>query len=227
MPRNGIFLWGARSQARIVAAFLTRAGKPPTHLFDATLEKAQFSGPARFANTPEGLASALRDCAEFVVCMGGAHGAQRAAVSAALRDRFGMAPLSVISPHAVIDPEAVLADGVQIMPGVYVMPGARIGAFTLLNTACVVDHECDVGAGVHVMGSAAIAGRVRIGDHVSVGTNATIMPDTVIGAGAQIGAGSVVRADVDDNAVVVGVPCRVIRYQAPVVDIGLLDQITP
>lgn len=226
MPRKGIFLWGARSQARLVATFLTRAGTPPTHVFDATLTEPQFASSMRFFNTPEGLAQAIRACDAFVVCIGGALGAQRAAVSGVLRDRFGMAALSVISPYAVIDPDTELAEGVQIMPGACVMLGARVGAFSILNTACTVDHECAIGEGVHVMGSAALAGRVRVGDHASISTNATILPDLVIGAGALVGAGAVVRANVAPGMVIVGVPGRVLRHETPQVDLSLLDQIT-
>ena len=219
----GLFLWGALSQARLVAALLTRAGTPPTHLFDHSLAAPAFATNAVFSNEAAGLRAALRDCSRFVVCIGGFHGAQRAALSLALRDRGGLLPLSVISPDAWIDPEATLEEGVQIMPRACVMLGTTVGAFSLLNTNCTVDHECRIGRGVHVMGAAAIAGRVTIGDHASIGTNATILPDLRIGAGARVGAGAVCLSDIGENAVVVGVPARPIRTEPPLVDLSWLE----
>lgn len=44
----------------------------------------------------------------------------------------------------------------------------------------------------------------------SIGSNATILPGIVIGRNAMVAAGAVVTADVPDNAVVAGVPARVV-----------------
>ena len=45
----------------------------------------------------------------------------------------------------------------------------------------------------------------------SIGSSATILPGVVIGENAVIGAGAVVVRDVPDNAVVTGVPAKLIR----------------
>lgn len=221
---DGIFLWGAKSQARIVAAELTRAGTPPDVLFDSMLAEPDFATSARFCNTVEALAEILPRCHAFVVCIGGAHGAQRAALSRRLQGDWGLHPLSVISPLATRDAEACIGEGVQIMARAYIGIGTQVGDFSLINTNATIDHECVLGAGVHVMGEAAIAGRVTIGDYTTIGTNATILPDLTIGRGAQIGAGALVRCNVAENEVVVGNPARLLRTQPPVTDVSLLDQ---
>jgi acetyltransferase-like isoleucine patch superfamily enzyme len=52
---------------------------------------------------------------------------------------------------------------------------------------------------------------VRIGAGAWLGQNVVVLPGVTIGRGAVIGANSVVREDVPDHAVAVGVPARVVR----------------
>jgi UDP-2-acetamido-3-amino-2,3-dideoxy-glucuronate N-acetyltransferase len=51
----------------------------------------------------------------------------------------------------------------------------------------------------------------RVKEGASIGSGAVIMCGITIGARAMIGAGAVVTRDVPDDAVVVGVPARVLR----------------
>jgi acetyltransferase-like isoleucine patch superfamily enzyme len=53
-------------------------------------------------------------------------------------------------------------------------------------------------------------GRIRIHDNCFVGVNSIILPGVTIGPNSIVGAGSVVAKDVHPNAVVAGVPARVI-----------------
>ena len=52
---------------------------------------------------------------------------------------------------------------------------------------------------------------IRIGRHVWIGANATVLPGVTIGDGAIIAAGAVVTRDVPENAIVGGVPARIMR----------------
>lgn len=52
--------------------------------------------------------------------------------------------------------------------------------------------------------------RTHVGAGASIGSNATIVPGVRIGRGALVGAGAVVTRDVEDYAIVAGVPARVI-----------------
>ncbi|MGI8938841.1 MAG: acyltransferase [Iamia sp.] len=56
---------------------------------------------------------------------------------------------------------------------------------------------------------------VRIGAGSWIGHGAVILPGTTIGRHVVVAAGSVVRGDVPDNALVAGVPAKVIRVVQP------------
>ena len=53
---------------------------------------------------------------------------------------------------------------------------------------------------------------IKIGNNVWIGSNATILQGVTIGDGAIIGANAVVTKSVPKNAVVVGIPAKVIRF---------------
>jgi acetyltransferase-like isoleucine patch superfamily enzyme len=55
---------------------------------------------------------------------------------------------------------------------------------------------------------------IVIGDDVWIGANATILPGVEIGNGAIIGAGAVVRTTVPADAIVAGVPARVVGHRS-------------
>lgn len=57
--------------------------------------------------------------------------------------------------------------------------------------------------------------RPRIGNNVSLGANVVVLGDITIGNNVTVGAGAVVVKDVPDNAVVVGNPARIIKYNTP------------
>jgi sugar O-acyltransferase (sialic acid O-acetyltransferase NeuD family) len=153
-----------------------------------------------------------RACEGFLVCIGDTHGEVRVRYSHQLR-QLGLKPVSAIHPAAFFGDATRIGDGIQALPGCVVNDFSCVGDFCILNANCTIGHECILGNGVHVMSSAALAGLVQVGDFSTIGTNSTILPRLRIGTRCIIAAGAVVTKDVPDNAVVVGVPARVVRYR--------------
>ena len=124
---------------------------------------------------------------------------------------YGFATL--IHPAAIIGTQVDIGEGVQIMAGAIVQTGSRIGDNTIINTRAVVDHDCSIGNHVHLAPGVTLSGGVMIGEGVHIGTGASVIQNIRIGDNSIIGAGAAIINDVPDNAVVVGVPGKVVKYR--------------
>lgn len=118
------------------------------------------------------------------------------------------AAVNVVHPHAWIAPSASLGKGIYAGPRCVVHTRARVGDHAILNSSSIIEHECVVGANVHIAPGAVLGGNVSVGPNTLVGLGARVLPGVRIGSGALIGAGAVVVEDVEDDAVVKGVPAR-------------------
>lgn len=87
------------------------------------------------------------------------------------------------------------------------------GLGTVVHKRCVIGDHVVVASGVTLGGRNQMIGVPIIGDRVDIGTGAKILGPVHIGAGASIGANAVVLKDVPPNAVVAGVPAKIIRYR--------------
>jgi acetyltransferase-like isoleucine patch superfamily enzyme len=91
----------------------------------------------------------------------------------------------------------------QDVGGITIGDGTLIGhgsTLTTLNHAIDPDRRADM-----------IPAPVVVGRKVWLGAGVTVVPGVTIGDGAIVGAGAVVTKDVPANAVVAGVPAKVIR----------------
>lgn len=87
--------------------------------------------------------------------------------------------------------------------GITIGDGSLIGHGSTLTT---LDHGVDPDRRADL-----IPAPVVIGRKVWLGANVTVVPGVSIGDGAIVGAGAVVTKDVPANAIVAGVPARLIR----------------
>nr|WP_247738906.1 acyltransferase [Shimia sp. R9_2] len=95
--------------------------------------------------------------------------------------------------------------------------GIEIGDHCIIAGQCYFGggrYKMALGEGPMVTQGLETKGPVVLGNDVWVGAHVSILDGVRIGNGAVIAAGSVVTSDVDDNAIVAGVPARVIRLRS-------------
>lgn len=111
-----------------------------------------------------------------------------------------------------------ITTGIELPPNVDIGPGFYIGHFgciyiggpTKIGKFCNISQENTIG----VAGRGDKRGIPELGDFVYVAPGAKIIGKIKIGNHVAIGANAVVTKDVPDNAVVVGVPSRVLNYNS-------------
>lgn len=99
----------------------------------------------------------------------------------------------------------------QIGPGLYIghQGGIFINEQVIIGKNCNLSHQVTIG----VSRRGERAGVPAIGDNVYIGPGAKIFGQIKVGNNAAIGANCVVTHDVPENAVVVGIPDKVISYE--------------
>jgi serine O-acetyltransferase len=121
-------------------------------------------------------------------------------------------------------PARVLSHVNRAATGIEIHPGARIGRRFFIDhgMGVVIGETAEVGDDVMLYHGVTLGGRSMarekrhptVGDGVTIGAGARILGPVVVGARAQIGANAVVVHDVPPDAVVVGVPGRVLARPA-------------
>ena len=92
----------------------------------------------------------------------------------------------------------------QDQGGIYIGDGTLIGSYVVMAT---INHGQKP-----LQRSDNFPEPIHIGKNVWIGSHATILPGVTIGDNAIVAAGAVVSKDVPENAVVGGVPAKMIKY---------------
>ena len=126
-----------------------------------------------------------------------------------------------IEPGTIIREQVTIGQNAVIMMGAILNIGAVVGEGTMIDMGAVLGGRATVGAHCHIGAGTVLAGVVEpasatpviVEDNVFMGANAVVIEGVHVGKNAVVAAGSVVIHDVPDNAVVAGVPARVIKMK--------------
>lgn len=191
-----MYLYGASGHAKVIIDIIKDNGIPIDGVFDDNKE-------VKVLNDFH-VCHSWKDEAPMIISIG--NNRVRKMIAERLNCQFGKA----IHPSAIKSTSVKVDDGTVIMAGAIINADAVIGKHCIINTGASVDHECLIGDFVHISPHATLCGNVHVGEGSWVGAGATVIPGIKIGKWCTIGAGAVIIRDVPDNAVVAGVPGKVI-----------------
>jgi serine O-acetyltransferase len=113
----------------------------------------------------------------------------------------------------------------RFVTGIEIHPGARIGCRLFIDhgMGVVIGETAEVGDDVTLYHGVTLGGtswakgkrHPTLGNGVVIGAGAKVLGPITVGGGAKIGANAVVVKDVPANAVVVGVPGRIVEQASP------------
>ncbi len=126
-----------------------------------------------------------------------------------------------IEPGAIIRDQVEIGDRAVIMMGSVINIGAVIGEGTMIDMNVVLGGRATVGKNCHIGAGTVLAGVIEppsaepvvIEDDVVIGANAVVLEGIRVKQGAVVAAGAVVIEDVPENAVVAGIPARIIKMK--------------
>lgn len=114
-------------------------------------------------------------------------------------------------PSILIGHHSFVGNGVEFN----IVERIEIGAHALIGSGCrFIDHDHGLAPGVPMGRQPSVSAAIRIGRDVWIGANTVVLKGVSIGDGAVVGAGAVVTHDVPANAIVGGVPAKLLRYRA-------------
>lgn len=125
---------------------------------------------------------------------------------------MGLEPVNTTHPTANIAYNVKIGKGTTVAIGATIATGAIIGNNVIINSGAIIEHDNIIQDHVHIGPGAALAGRVTVKKRTFIGIRAVVKESLTIGENVVVGAGSVILEDIPDNAVAVGVPAKVIKF---------------
>ncbi|HVI42932.1 MAG TPA: 2,3,4,5-tetrahydropyridine-2,6-dicarboxylate N-acetyltransferase [Anaerovoracaceae bacterium] len=126
-----------------------------------------------------------------------------------------------IEPGAIIREHVEIGNRAVIMMGAVINIGAVIGEGTMIDMNAVLGGRATVGKNCHIGAGSVLAGVVEpscavpvvIEDDVLIGANAVVLEGVRVKRGAVVAAGAIVIEDVPEDAVVAGIPAKIIKMK--------------
>jgi sugar O-acyltransferase (sialic acid O-acetyltransferase NeuD family) len=123
-----------------------------------------------------------------------------------LVQRYQLKFSTLVHPTAYVSPYATIGQGVFIGAGSVIGPGAVLRNHVSVGRSVSVGHDTVVHEYVRLNPGCNIAGHVEILAGAIIGLGAGVIEELVIGPGAVVAAGAMVIKDVQERALVAGVP---------------------
>ncbi len=120
-----------------------------------------------------------------------------------------------IHSTVVLSPNVKIGDkGIYILPKTVIMPWCNIHDFVMMSVNSVVSHHTILEEGVFLSFGVNFGASIITHKYAYIGISATIMTGVhELGENCLIGAGAVVIKDVPTNAVMAGIPAKVLKYR--------------
>jgi len=118
---------------------------------------------------------------------------------------------TIIHPSVVVAPDAIIGYNTLLMPHVVVSCTVRVGNHCIVLPNTVIAHDSIVNDYCCIGSNVSVSGSVSIGRECYIGSGVKIRESIQIGERTLVGLGSNVISDIENDAVAVGNPARVIR----------------
>jgi acetyltransferase EpsM len=210
--RQTLVIWGAASQAKIVADIIRLRDEYEIVGFLDNINPERkgnsFCG-ASILGGEEALDDLLQRGVNHLICAF-ADNRGRLRLAAAARAR-GFLLASAIHPGTIIARGVPIGAGTVIHAGAVVNTEAKLGENVVVATSASVEHECTIEDGAWINCGVHLGGKVTVGQATTLEVGTITAGGVRIGADSVVGAGSVVLHDIPDGVLAYGAPVKVIR----------------
>jgi sugar O-acyltransferase (sialic acid O-acetyltransferase NeuD family) len=122
---------------------------------------------------------------------------------------------SYVSSYAFIASDAIIGNNVMIFEHNTIQSEVTIGDSTILWSGNHIGHQTSIGEGVFISSHVCIGGRTKVENNCYFGMNSTVRDQVTIGENTVVGSNSYVHRDFAGNAVIFGVPAKVLPGSDP------------
>ncbi|MDP8222828.1 MAG: biotin/lipoyl-containing protein [Candidatus Lernaella stagnicola] len=127
-----------------------------------------------------------------------------------LCDERGLHLINAVHPRAFVSPSATLGRGNFIKAGAVVATGTVVGDCCVIDNGAIVAHDNILDDACHLTPGVSLGSGIRVGSLAIVGIGAAVATGVTIGRRAIVSPGAAVVKDVPDDAVVEGVPAKIV-----------------
>jgi sugar O-acyltransferase (sialic acid O-acetyltransferase NeuD family) len=212
-----LVIYGAGSFGRCVLQIVLDQNRiSPIWKFMGFLVDRDFPAPETIHGFPVlGDASWLDGKSDVKVVIAVGAPAARRRIARHIKDEHRNRFATVIHPRAWLGDNVACGEGTVICAGALINIDAVLGEHVHINLGAVIAHDAILEDFVTVAPSVHVSGHARICEGAELGSGARTLPGMIVGSGAVIGAAALVRENIGDDQVAVGVPARPIKTRVP------------